>query len=115
MTAHPQTERQALDAAISTVAFAKAHNQKLIVCAPDLQHGWFCAPGIVVEQMTAEVHFKLDADDDFEEIEVWVNGNDLWMVLSDTYQQDVIAQLHERLPALLLQRDREIEEERVGL
>lgn len=102
-------------AAISTVAFAKRHNQKLIVCAPDVQHGWFCAPCIVVEQMTAEVHFKLDADDDFEEIEVWVNGNDLWMVLSDEYQKDVLGQLHERLPALLLQRDREIEEERVGL
>lgn len=80
--------------------------------APDVKPGWLVLPRAMLEQITAEVHFRVDDDGDIAEVEVWCNRVDLWMLLDRAYQNDIERQIHEALPGLLRQADREVAEDR---
>lgn len=79
---------------------------------PDVKPGWLVLPRAMLEQITPEVHFRIDDDGDIAEVEVWCKRVDLWMLLDRAYQDDIENQIKEALPGLLRQADREAAEDR---
>jgi hypothetical protein len=69
---------------------------------PDVKHGWFMVPVQLDNGISAEAHFRVDADDDIAEIEVWSRGQDLWPLLGEHAERDVNEQINRELPALLM-------------